>query len=59
MKTIVFILFFFQLKQFVEDNFLDQRVRTIKEIGDKITKLQRYKSEEPGLGLQMFDSSLM
>jgi hypothetical protein len=27
------------LKQFIEDKFLDQKVKVIKELGDKITQL--------------------
>lgn len=47
------------LKQFIEDSFLDQKVKVIKDLGDKITRLGKYKVEHPGLGLQMFDNSLL
>ena len=52
-------MIFFQLKQFIEDKFLDQKVKVIKELGDKITQLERYKIDNPGLGLQVFDNTLL
>lgn len=47
------------LKQFIEDKFLDQKVKVIKELGDKITQLERCKLDNPGLGLQVFDNTLL
>ncbi|XP_076105416.1 soma ferritin-like [Mytilus galloprovincialis] len=47
------------LKQFIEDSFLDQKVKVIKELGDKVTQLGKYRSEGKGLGLQMFDNTLL
>lgn len=55
----MYLSLFFQLKQFIEDNFLDQKVKVIKELGDKVTQLGKYRSEGKGLGLQMFDNTLL
>ena len=44
------------LCDFVESEFLDEQVETIKELGDKITQLKR--AGPAGLGEYLFDQKL-
>ena len=43
------------LTDFIEENFLEEQVESIKELSDKITQLKR---AGPGLGEYLFDQKL-
>ena len=45
-----------QMTDFLEGNYLQEQVRSIKEIGDHITNLKRVG---PGLGEYMFDKETL
>ena len=50
------VLNWFQMTDFLEGNYLQEQVRSIKEIGDYITNLKRVG---PGLGEYMFDKETL
>lgn len=45
-----------QLQDFIENGFLEEQIRSIKELADMLTQLQRVGND--GLGLFLFDKDL-
>ncbi|XP_072889701.1 ferritin heavy chain B-like isoform X2 [Hemitrygon akajei] len=43
------------LCDFLERNYLDEQVKTIKKLGDYVTNLRRLGAPENGLGVYLFD----
>ena len=43
------------MSDFIEDNFLNEQVESIKELGDHLTQLNR---AGPGLGEYLYDKSI-
>ena len=52
------IIIYFQTKHTVEDKFLAQKVKVIKELGDHLTVLEKMRGDNYGLGEYVFDENL-
>ena len=51
----IFVLSFSQLCDFIETHFLDEQVKSIKELSDWVTNLRRMGAPQNGMAEYLFD----